>query len=158
MMEHDKKKSAAAVNFLPKLHLITEGSSPHHYVSMPVIPFKTVILTWENFLLPKKRKHTNRSAMLYCRPRKAAENLLQPGHLSPLPWAAKASTVQQVGSGITTVDAAHAELGLLFHCALPASGEQAVTFIFSIPCRFFSVNTIVRRDSYGDKAGRHRPV
>ena len=43
-----KKKSATAVNLLPKLHLITEGSSPRHYVSMPVIPFKTAILTWEN--------------------------------------------------------------------------------------------------------------
>lgn len=59
---------------------------------------------------------------------------------------------------LATAAAAHEELGLLFHCVRPASGEQAVTFIFPIPCRSFSVNTIVRRDPCGDKAGRHRPV
>lgn len=47
---------------------------------------------------------------------------------------------------LATAADAHEELGLLFHCVLPASGEQAMTFIFSIPCRSFSVNTMVRRD------------
>ena len=31
---------------------------------------------------------------------------------------------------LVTAAAAHEELGLLFHCVLPASGEQAVTFSF----------------------------
>ena len=56
-------------------------------------------------------------------------------------------------AALTTVDAAHEELALQFYCVLPAFGEQALTFIFYIPCRFFSVNTIVRRDPYRDKLG-----
>lgn len=51
------------MNFLPKSHFLTGVYSHHHYVSMPIIPLKTVGLIQEKiFLFPKNKENTRMEA------------------------------------------------------------------------------------------------
>lgn len=133
------KKTATAVNFLPKPHLITKGYVYHHYVSMSILPFKTIGLIHEKiFLLPKEKTHKQHSAILGRWRDTEAQTPVTPvlnsRTLCCLP-----------GRAAHTTTAAHEEWGLQSPHILPALGEQARAFLFPEPRKHYCKKRPIQR-------------